>query len=57
MTLLVYGYANGVRSARQIDRLCEVDVAFRVVCAQDGPEHSTISRFRAAHEEAFVKLF
>jgi transposase len=57
VTLLVYGYANGVRSARQIDRLCEVDVAFRVVCAQDGPEHSTISRFRAAHEEAFVKLF
>jgi transposase len=57
VTLLVYGYANGVRSARQIDRLCEVDVAFRVICAQDGPEHSTISRFRAAHEEAFVQLF
>lgn len=57
LTLLVYGYANGVRSARQIARLCEVDVAFRVICAQDAPEHSTISRFRAAHEEAFIKLF
>jgi transposase len=57
LTLLVYGYANGVRSARQIARLCEVDVAFRVICAQDGPEHSTISRFRAAHQEAFVNLF
>jgi len=57
LTLLVYGYANGVRSARQIERLCEVDVAFRVICAQDAPEHSTISRFRAAHEEAFIKLF
>ena len=57
LMLLVYGYANGVRSARQIDRLCEVDVAFRVICAQDAPEHSTISRFRAAHEGAFIKLF
>ena len=52
LTLLVYGYANRVQSARQIDRLCEVDVAFRVICAQDAPEHSTISRFRAAHQEA-----
>ncbi len=34
-----------------------VDVAFRVICAQDAPEHSTVSRFRAAHEEAFIKLF
>jgi transposase len=57
LTLLVYGYAGGVRSARQMSRLCEVDVAFRVICAQDAPEHSTISRFRAAHEEAFIKLF
>jgi transposase len=57
LALLMYGYANGVRSARQIERLCEVDVAFRVICAQDAPEHSTISRFRAAHEEAFIRLF
>jgi transposase len=55
--LLVYGYAQGVRSARQIARLCEVDVAFRVICAQDAPQHSTISRFRAGREEAFIGLF
>jgi transposase len=57
VALLVYGYAQGVRSARQVARLCEVDVAFRVICAQDAPQHCTISRFRAAHEEAFVGLF
>ena len=57
LMLLVYGYARGVRSARQIARLCEVDVAFRVICAQDAPQHSTISRFRAAREEAFIGLF
>jgi transposase len=57
VTLLVYGYARGVRSARQIARLCEVDVAFRVICGQDAPEHSTLSRFRAAHEDGFIGLF
>jgi transposase len=57
VTLLVYGYARGVRSARQIARLCEVDVAFRLICAQDAPEHSTLSRFRAGYEDAFIGLF
>ncbi len=57
LTLLIYGYANGVRSSRRIERLCEVDVAFRVICAQDVPDHATISRFRAEHDTAFEDLF
>jgi transposase len=44
--LLVYGYATGVRSSRRIERACEEDVAFRVICAQDVPDHATIARFR-----------
>ena len=35
--LLVYAYCQGVRSSRQIERLCITDVAFRVLCAQDTP--------------------
>lgn len=57
VTLLLYGYANRVHSSRQIERLCMVDVAFRVVCAQDIPDHTTIARFRAEHEAAFTELF
>src|SRR6266545_4571950 len=34
-----------------------VDVAFRVICAQDAPDHTTIARFRADHEAAFTDLF
>src|SRR3954466_5994907 len=55
--LLVYAYCQGVRSSRQIERLCLTDVAFRVLCAQDGPDHTTIARFRADAGEAFVDLF
>ena len=47
--LLVYGYATGVRSSRRIERACEQDVAFRVICAQDVPDHATIARFRREH--------
>ena len=47
--LLVYGYATGVRSSRRIERACAEDVAFRVICAQDGPDHATIARFRREH--------
>jgi transposase len=57
LALLLYGYCRGVRSSRQIERLCEVDVAFRVICAQDVPDHSVIARFRQAQEEAFAGLF
>jgi transposase len=54
--LLVYAYCQGVRSSRQIERLCLTDVAFRVLCAQDGPDHTTIARFRAEGQEAFLDL-
>ena len=55
--VLIYGYAVGQRSSRQIERLCQSDVAFRIACAQDVPDHSTIARFRAAHETALGDLF
>ncbi|PWF81563.1 IS256 family transposase, partial [Kocuria rosea] len=41
--LLVFAYCQGVRSSRQIERMCLTDVAFRVLCAQDGPDHTTIA--------------
>ena len=51
LALLVYAYCQGVRSSRQIERMCATDVAFRVVCAQDGPDHTTIARFRVDAQE------
>lgn len=55
--LLVYAYAVGERSSRRIERLCVDHVAFRVLCGQDAPDHTTIARFRAAHQDAFAGLF
>lgn len=46
LTLLLYGYACGVYSSRRIEVCCRQDVSFRVVCADDVPDHATIARFR-----------
>lgn len=55
--LLLYAYAVGERSSRGIERRCVEDVAFRVIAANQQPDHATIARFRARHEEALAGLF
>ena len=57
VALLVYAYAIGVRSSRAIERRCREDIAFRVVAANQVPDHATIARFRARHESAIAELF
>lgn len=54
--LLLYAYAIGVRSSRAIERACETDVAFRVIAANQRPDHATIARFRADHQAALEGL-
>jgi transposase len=52
--VLLYGYCLGVRSSRQIERRCQEDIAFRVLAANQTPDHVTIARFRARHEQALA---
>ena len=57
VALLLYAYARGIRSSRVIERACEEDVAFRVLAAQQQPDHATIARFVERHEHAIAGLF
>ena len=57
VALLLYAYARGVRSSRVIERACDEDVAFRVLAAQQQPDHVTIARFVERHEHAIAGLF
>src|SRR6266487_2574646 len=52
--VLLYGYCIGVRSSRQIERRLHEDLAFRVLAANQTPDHVTIARFRARHEQALA---
>lgn len=55
--LLLYAYAQGERSSRQIEGRCRRDIAYRVISANQLPDHATIARFRADHEVALGELF
>jgi transposase len=57
VALLLYAYALGERSSRRIERRCIEDVATRVICANQAPDHTTIARFRQRHETALAGLF
>ena len=57
VALLLYAYARGLRSSRVIERACEEDVAYRVIAAQQRPDHATIARFVERHEDALAGLF
>ena len=57
LTLLTYAYCVGEPRSRQIERRCREDVAFRVICANQVPDHTTISRFRQRHEDALSDVF
>src|SRR5881296_14014 len=55
--LLVYGYANGVMSSRKLERATYRDVAVRMLCADQHPDHRSIARFRRRHLHALGELF
>ncbi|WP_328522690.1 IS1182 family transposase [Kribbella sp. NBC_00359] len=55
--VLIYAYCVGERSSRRIEKRLVEDVAFRVVGANQQPDHATIARFRATHETAIAGVF
>lgn len=57
LALVLFAYCDGVRSSRQIQRRCERDVAYRVITANQCPDHATIARFVARHRAAMAEVF
>jgi len=56
-TVLVWAYAHGVMSSREMERLCRTDVAFRVICGGNLPDHVTFARFRGDFGGAVGEFF
>lgn len=55
--LLLYAYCVGVPSSRKIEKATYERVPFRVLTADQHPDHDTISEFRKRHLGALVALF
>ena len=57
LAVFFYAYCVGERSSRRIERRLTEDVAFRVVAANQQPDHATLARFRRRHQEAISEVF
>ena len=57
LKLLLYAYATGVTSSREIEHRCQTDVAFRWLTANAAPDYRSTSRFRRRHLDALRPLF
>jgi transposase len=57
VTVLTWAYAHQVTSSRRIEQLCQTDVAFRVICGGNLPDHTTIARFRGEFADAAAAFF
>jgi transposase len=55
--LLLYAYCTGLRSSRKIEKATYESVPFRVLAADQHPDHDTICDFRKRHLEALSGLF
>ncbi|MFC1676528.1 transposase [Planctomycetota bacterium] len=57
VALLIYSYCSGERSSRRIEKYCQTDVAYKVITANQSPDHTTISRFRKDNQSHLKTLF
>jgi transposase len=57
VSLLLFAYSTKERSSRGIERHCRQDIAYRVITANQVPDHATIARFVSRHEAALAGLF
>lgn len=55
--LLLYSYCNGERSSRVIEEFCKQNISYRVIAANQLPDHSTIARFRQENLKEIDGLF
>lgn len=55
--LLLFGYCQGVASSRKLEKATYESVPFRVLAANQHPDHDTIAEFRRRHLSALSGLF
>jgi transposase len=56
-SLLFYAYCMGIYSSRKIERASYYQIPFRVLTADQHPDHDTVAEFRKRHLKALAGMF
>ena len=51
LSIWMYGFMTGIRSARKLEAACHENVAFMWLSGQQTPDHNTLWRFYKAHRD------
>ena len=57
LKLFIYGYLNGIRSSRALEKQCHINIEVMWLMKQLAPDHNTISNFRRDNHKAIRKVF
>ena len=57
LKLYLYGYMNRIRSSRQLERACKINIEVMWLLKGLSPDHNTISNFRKDNPKAIKKVF
>jgi transposase len=57
LKIILYGYARGIVSSRQIERCCQENIIFMALSADTHPHFTTIADFISSSSEQIIKLF
>ena len=57
VSILLYAYMRGVRSARRVERMLYEDIPMRYLSGNQQPDFWTIAHFRKRHLDALAALF
>lgn len=55
--IILYGYARGIVSSRQIERSCQENIIFMALSADTHPHFTTIADFISSSSEQVIELF
>ncbi len=53
----IYGYMDGRRSTRALERACQTDLAYLWLTGNQQPDHNTLHRFYQQHRQTLRRLF
>ncbi len=57
LKLFIYGYMHRIRSSRELERACKINIEVMWLLKQLAPDHNTINNFRKGNAEGIREVF